>query len=240
MAHPLVASLLDLLFPPRCAGCGQSGTWLCAACLAQVAWIRPPICPLCGEGLTGERRCPRREHHPEMLDGLRSAAWHAGPLRSALHSLKYRGQRVLAEPVGMLLVEAWRREPFPADLVIPVPLHAQRLRERGYNQAALLARELCAATGLPLDERSLRRIRQTPPQVDLRAAERRQNVRGAFSYAGPPLEGRAICLIDDICTTGATLEACATALREAGAARVWAYTVARPRFHPAPPPGSDR
>ncbi|MCL6429788.1 MAG: ComF family protein [Anaerolineae bacterium] len=240
MAHPLLASLLDLLFPPRCAGCGQSGSWLCSACLAEISWIRPPICPLCGEGLTGEGRCPRMEHHPELLDGLRSAAWHAGPLRFALHRLKYRGQRVLADPVGAILVQGWRREPFPADVVIPVPLHPARLRERGYNQAALLARRLCMAVGLPLDERSLRRIRQTPPQVDLRAAERRQNVRGAFSYTGPPLEGRAICLIDDICTTGATLEACAAALREAGAAQVWAYTVARPRYHPAPPPGSDR
>ena len=240
MPPRLLAALVDLFFPPRCAGCGQAGVWFCANCLAQVAWIRPPICPHCGEGLSRAARCPRSGHHPELLEGLRSAAWHAGPLRLALHRFKYRGQRVLAEPLGALLVQAWQHDPLRVDLIVPVPLHPRRLRERGYNQAALLARALSRQTGIPLDERSTRRVRHTPPQVELTAAERRQNVRGAFAYTGPPLAGRKVCLVDDICTTGATLDACAAALRDAGAAGVWAYTLARPRFRAAPAPGSDR
>ncbi|HOR00976.1 MAG TPA: ComF family protein [Anaerolineae bacterium] len=233
MPQRLFSGLLDLLFPPRCAGCGRPGSWLCTACLTQVAWIAPPLCPRCGEPARAPACCPRRHRHPEHLDGLRSAAWHSGPLRAALHRLKYRGQRVLAAPLAGLVVAAWRRDPPPAGLLIPVPLHPTRVRERGFNQAALLAAYVGRELGLPVDARHLARIRATPPQVGLSAGQRLVNVAGAFRYSGPSLHGRAVCLIDDICTTGATLEACAAALREAGAASVWAYTVARPRWDAA-------
>ena len=224
-----LAGLLDLLFPPRCGGCGRRGHWLCPECLAQVEWIVPPICPICGEAAPDAPHCPRRGRHPQALNGLRSAAWYAGPLRTAVHRFKYRGQRVLARPLASILLEAWRREPPPASLLVPVPLHPRRTRQRGYNQAALLAEELGHALALPLDTTHLARIRATPPQVGLTAAQRLANVEGAFHYSGPSLAGHAVCLIDDLCTTGATLEACAVALRQAGATSVWAYTLARPR-----------
>lgn len=239
MRSPL-AGLLDLLFPPRCAGCGRAGHWLCPACLAQVEWITPPICPLCGEAAPSAAQCPRRGHHPQALAGLRSAVWHVGPIRSAIHRFKYRGQHVLAEPLGAIIVEAWRRDPPPAGLLVPVPLHPRRARERGYNQAALLARQLGRALALPVDSAHLVRIRATPPQVGLTASERLANVAGAFRYRGPSLAGRTLCLIDDLCTTGATLEACASALREAGAGSVWAYTLARPRWEAAFAPRKAR
>ena len=223
-------SLLDLLFPPRCAGCGRSGSLFCGACLPQVEWLRGPLCPRCGEPLGLGGLCPRRRRHPVALDGLRSAAWHTGPLRKAIHRFKYSGVRALEGPLGALLLAAWRREPLPAELLVPVPLYAQRLRERGYNQAAILATRLGRGVGLPCDARSLRRTRHTAPQVGLRADERQQNVQGAFSYTGPPLLGKAVCLVDDICTTGATLEACAVALKAAGARSVWALTLARPHW----------
>lgn len=229
----MLRDLLDLLFPPRCAGCGQPGSWLCPACQAAVEWIAPPFCALCGEPVAPGARCPRLGHHPTQLNGLRSAAWHAGPLRLAIHRLKYRGQRVLAAPLAAILAQAWRRDPPPVELLVPVPLHPRRVRERGFNQAALLVRELGRDLHLPVDERSLRRLRDTPPQVNLSAAERLVNVQGAFACSGPALEGRAVGLIDDLCTTGATLEACAQALRAAGARTVWAYTLARPRWESA-------
>ncbi len=230
MAGQWLTSLLDLLFPPRCTACGTPGMWLCPTCRARVRWLAPPICRHCGEPLLPDGRCPRRRHHLEQLSRLRSAAWHTGPLRTAIHRYKYQGRRILAGPLGAILLEAWRRDPPPADLLLPVPLHAQRLRERGFNQAALLVRELARETGIAADERSLRRVRPTRPQVGLSVDERLANVEGAFAYAGPPLEGRAVCLIDDICTTGATLQACAAALREHGARTIWAYTVARPAW----------
>jgi len=174
-----------------------------------------------------------------LLDGLRSAAWHAGPLRTAIHRFKYRGQRVLAGPLGAILLEAWRRQPPLAELLLPVPLHARRVRERGFNQASLLVQGLSRGTAIPVDGRSLLRSRYTAPQVDLKARDRLANVDGAFTYRGPSLEGRAVCLVDDICTTGATLQACAAALRGAGARSVWAFTLARPRWEATLAPGSD-
>ncbi len=142
MATGPLGALLDLLFPPRCVACGRAAAWLCPACLAQVEWLIPPLCPHCGEPLGPGERCPRERRHLPLLDSLRSAAWHTGPLRVAVHRLKYRGQRVLAEPLGAILLQAWRLDPPPADLLVPVPLHTTRLRERGYNQATLLARQL--------------------------------------------------------------------------------------------------
>ncbi len=238
MAGPL-DGLLNLFFPPRCAACGRAGAWLCRACLAEVEWILPPLCPRCGQPLPGGAQCPSRGRHPRQLDGLRSAAWHAGPLRLAIHRFKYRGQRVLAPYLATILVQAWRRDPPPADLLVPVPLHARRLRERGYNQALLLAQALGHEAGLPVDAAALQRIRHTPPQVNLDAAQRLANVAGAFA-CHRALQDRAVCLVDDICTTGATLEACASALRQAGARSVWAYTVARPRWQAGEPAGDAR
>ncbi len=234
MPGSLLTSLLDLLFPPRCASCGRPGAWFCRACLAQVDWLRPPLCLHCGEPLAPGDRCPRRRQHLPLLDGLRSAAWHTGALRVAIHRLKYRGQRILAGPLGAILTEAWRRLPPPADLLVPVPLHPRRLRERGFNQATLLAQRLSGETSIPVEGHWLQRVRHTQPQVELSASERLANVEGAFVYHGPSLAGRAVCLIDDLCTTGATLQACGAALHSAGARSVWAYTLARPHWDAAP------
>ncbi|MDY7080323.1 MAG: phosphoribosyltransferase family protein [Chloroflexota bacterium] len=117
----------------------------------------------------------------------------------------------------------------PIDIIVPVPLHIVRLQERGYNQAALLAREMAHQVGLTVDEQSLVRQRETASQVDLDARQRRQNVHAAFCCSGNGLVGRRVLLIDDVCTTGATLEACAAALYEGGARSVQALTLARAR-----------
>lgn len=117
----------------------------------------------------------------------------------------------------------------PADVIVPVPLHASRLRERGYNQAALLARELAQRAEIALNERTLVRKRATAPQVELSAKERRENVHDAFCCSDDGLAEKHVLLVDDVCTTGATLEACAIALRKSGARSVQALTLARAR-----------
>ncbi len=150
-----------------------------------------------------------------------------GPLREAIHQLKYKGRTSLARPLGQYMGQAWQARPLPADLIVPVPLHPARLRERGYNQATLLADRLARATGLALEERGLQRVRATSPQVDLNAAERKANVQGAFQAEPSRVRGHTIVVVDDVCTTGATLEACSLALQEAGAQRVYAMTLAR-------------
>jgi len=117
----------------------------------------------------------------------------------------------------------------PTDVVVPVPLHAARLRERGYNQAALLAREMAHRVGLAVDEHTLTRQRATAPQVELDAEQRKENVHDAFLCTSSVLAGRHVLLVDDVCTTGSTLEACAVALQKGGACDVWALTLARAR-----------
>jgi len=152
-----------------------------------------------------------------------------GALRKAMHWLKYRGRTALADPLGGLMAEYWAQHPMQFDVIVPVPLHADRLRKRGYNQAALLARQMARRVGLMEEEQTLVRQRSTSRQVDLNAKQRKQNVRDAFHCSGDGLAGKQILLIDDVCTTGATLEACAIALLAGGARNVQALTLARAR-----------
>ena len=224
-----VQAFLDLVFPPRCGGCGRLGDWLCDRCRGQLSWLAPPVCPQCGYPVPRPGRCPRCA--PAAVTGfhVRSAVFFDGPARHALHSFKYAGRRALGEPLAEILVELWAREAPPVQVVTPVPLHPSRVRKRGYNQSDLLARSLARRLGLPLEVHLLQRVRATRPQVGLSVAERWQNVAGAFTCRDGAAAGRGVLLVDDVCTTGATLQAAAAALRQGGAAEVWAFTVARSR-----------
>jgi ComF family protein len=203
----------------------------CEECQRKVEFLLPPLCPLCGYPSTSyDRLCRRCLESTPAIDGIRSVAFFEGPLRQAVHGFKYRGLHSLAVPLASLMSACWRRAPLPADAVVPVPLHRRRLRERGYNQAELLARALGAEVGMPVRKDWLIRTRATSPQVDLDASERRANVAGAFQCPdSSAVAGRQVLLIDDVCTTGATLESCSLPLRRAGAQSVWAFTLARAR-----------
>ena len=220
---------LDLLFPPHCIGCRQAGAWLCADCLAQIPRVEPPFCARCGNAVATGGLCARCRTAPLQIECIRSAVYFEGVLREAVHRLKYYGRTALAEPLGGLMVAYWVQHPMPADVIVPVPLHTARLRERGYNQAALLAREMACRVGLALNEQTLVRRRATASQVKLDARQRKENVRDAFRCSDNALTGKQVLLIDDVCTTGATLAACAVALHEGGARSVQALTLARPR-----------
>ncbi len=219
---------LDLLFPPRCVGCSRTGSWFCSACIASVEPTPAPACRRCGRPGANDELCLRCRKHPAALDGVGVVAVHSGVLREAIHQFKYRPRRELAVPLGQMLFDHWQRARLPVDLVIPVPLHPARQKERGFNQANLLASVFCAHSELPLNAVDLVRERATTPQVGLGAREREANVRDAFSYAGRALTGVRVLLIDDVCTSGATLEACAQALQEGRPKSVWALTLARP------------
>jgi len=180
---------------------------------------------------------------PSHLERIASSAVHSHPLRDAIHSFKYNNGRALARPLGAHMAAFWHQRDFRADLIVPVPLHAGRLAERGYNQSALLAHVLGNAVGVRVSEAVLIRHKATRHQVGLGRIERKQNVAGAFICRGD-VAGRRIALIDDVCTTGSTLEACARALSAGGATSVWAFTLARARWIPiqgdaVPDPGSD-
>jgi ComF family protein len=206
-------TLLNLLFPPRCVACGRGGSWLCPDCVDQILFYEPPWPPLLDD--------------PWPLQGVRAAAHFEGPLREAIHSFKYAGLRVLAGALGEILCDSWDAEPWPVDVIVPIALHPRRQRERGYNQSALLARELGRHTNLPVCEQGLERMTPTLPQVGLNAAQRAENVRGAFRCRDGQLRGHAVLLVDDVLTTGATLRAGALALLDGGVSAVWALTLAR-------------
>jgi competence protein ComFC len=210
-------------------GCGRPHVLLCDACRRSLHYAPAGFCHACGRPLshTGPGLCPLCARQAPSLTDSFAVAYSTGVIRSAIHKLKYSDQSRLAEPLAELLAGWWRDYPLPADVIIPIPLHPRRERERGYNQSALLARRLGQAIGAPVDETSLSRVRDTQPQVGLGHIARRENVSGAFQCTEGALAGRRVLLIDDVTTTGATLEAAAHALKEAGARMVWGLTVAR-------------
>ena len=221
------SALLDLFFPLQCVGCGREGSLICPSCSQTLRRIEPPFCQRCGTPLAGKNRCATCATYHLTIDGIRSIYLFEGTIRRAIHALKYRHLKVMAAHLGQTLANYLRASHLPADVIAPVPLHRKRLRARGYNQAGLLAAELSRQTGLPLVEDWLVRRVDTGAQArTLTAPERWRNVSEAFACSRE-MDGERILLIDDVWTTGATLDACAAALRVAGAGSVWGLTVAR-------------
>ncbi|MDQ7772346.1 MAG: ComF family protein [Elusimicrobiales bacterium] len=226
------AIILNALLPRTCVHCAEdlpAGTEqpLCWACLSSLERPEEPLCPACG--LPGEEGpCAACRAAARPFDVARSAFLFTPPVRSLTHAFKYSGRRALARPLALLMAAELARRPELSgfDAVAPVPLHPSRERRRGYNQAALLARELAGVSGLAFEPGALRRVRATRPQVDLRRKERLENVRGAFE-AGPAAGGRRFLVVDDVATTLATAGEAARALKEAGAAGAAVFTLAR-------------
>lgn len=200
------AAVAAALVPARCAGCDAPGAWLCPACREALE----PVSTRTGGFL------------------LRAAGAHAGPLRHAIHRFKYREERGLADELGALVADLLTEDLARGerlDAVVPIPLHPERARMRGYDQSALLADAVSARTGIPVI-RAIRRIRHAEPQVELDRTARALNVAGAFVGCAGSLRGLRCAIVDDVATTGATGAAAASAARAAGARSVRAYVVA--------------
>ena len=226
--NQLKGRVADFLFPPHCLGCGREGDFLCIRCCRALPRLLPPLCPKCSRPLVQEDRCPICQRWRLEINSIRSPFLFQGVVRQAIHQLKYNNFKALAFPLAQLLAEYVETRPLPVEVIVPIPLHPCRLRQRGYNQSALLARELGRLTSLPVVEDSLSRLRDTPAQVRAPNAEiRRSNVVGVFACRDEKLKGKQVLLIDDVCTTGATLDSCAIALNRAGASSVWGLALAR-------------
>lgn len=221
-------ALWAALFPARCiGGCGRRGVALCDGCRAALPYLDETACARCALPGRGDRPCRGCRHLAPSLVAVRAVCAYEGAAQAAVRALKFRSGQYLGPVLAELLVEAATRRPLAADLVIPVPLAPGRARERGYNQARLLAGGVPEAVGGALAPDLLAR-EDRPAQRTLSAAERRANLVGAFWCPDPAaVAGRRILLLDDVLTTGATLSACAGALAAAGAARVSGLVFAR-------------
>lgn len=229
----LVDAAIALLLAPTCASCERplarpTRGCVCEQCWSGVAMGAAPHCLRCGEParLTDSviTACEGCLTVPVSVQRVRAIGPYTGPLRAILHALKYDGRRSLAAPLAARMRLAGQDLLREAQVVVPVPLHGRRRRERGFNQAA----DLAAHLGLPVVH-ALTRVRSTPSQTTLHADERRTNMHGAFQATAHArtLRGCAVVLVDDVHTTGATLDACAVVLREAGVEVVFALTAAR-------------
>ena len=229
-------AVLSVVLAPSCAACHElldhpTAGPVCHRCWQSILPITPPLCSRCADPLPSWRSisvplslCPRCRRRPSPISCARAIGMYDGSLRAVIHALKYQGRRSLARPLAIMMRARGADVIADADFVVPVPLHPSRRRARGFNQAADLARHL----GTPVLP-ALRRVRATATQTGLPAARRHGNVRAAFALtrAGQRVAGRRVVLIDDVSTTGATLDACARALKEAGVREVRALTAAR-------------
>jgi ComF family protein len=205
---------IDLLFPPRCGGCGKVDTFWCETCQEDIDHIAFPA---------QVRQLP-------AFSGLASSALHTGKIREAVQALKYENVPSVAEPLGQRLAKHLAAQRWMIDTLIPVPLSTTRLKERGYNQAELLAQAVSKHSAIPCASTALRRQKHTESQVTMTAAERLTNVQQAFSADSIFVKDRSVLIIDDVLTTGATLTACGEALLSVGAAAVYGLTVTAARI----------
>ncbi len=231
----IIDPLLSVLLAPACAACDQpldhpTDGPVCEACWQAITPFTPPLCDVCGDPRQSWRTlavefstCPRCRDGRHFVAHARAIGEYDGPLRAIIHALKYDGHRSIARPLARLMIASGGRVLHDADLAVPVPLHRVRKRARGFNQAAEIARHLAIPA---LD--ALKRTRATVSQTDLPAEARHANVRNAFALRRRiDVNGRVIVLVDDVSTTGATLEACARVLLDGGAREVRALTAAR-------------
>lgn len=224
--------MLSFMYPPRCVSCGAiRREVLCSSCLCLISRLYPPLCDRCSSPIQGEY-CARCSNLSLFFDKGAAYGTYEGVLRHAILNLKYRRWLRAVEPLSAMLIEAfqseWNTTLQTAECVVPVPIHPRRLAERSFNQSEQIAWPLCQATGIPLLRDVLQRILFTRPQVGLSGTKRWENVQNAFKVSEPEqVRGRHVLLIDDVMTTGGTLNACAQALKEAGAVHVSVLTLAK-------------
>lgn len=220
--------LADACLPPACTLCGgrTAGALLCAACTADLPW-NTSACPGCALPQAQGVLCPACLHRPRAFDAACAAFTLAAPVQQGIHGLKYQAQFLQANLLAQAFAQHLQQQSHTSpQLIVPVPLHWRRQWWRGYNQSIELAKMIGKALGIAVDAKAAKRLRATPDQIGQSAAQRRRNLKGAF-VVSERVAGLDIALLDDVMTTGATLEELAQACKAAGAARVDAWAIAR-------------
>lgn len=219
---------IDVVYPPECGGCELKGTKWCSACHSEIKKLSFPICKICGAEFNLENEpCPGCTNNTPQYTSLRSFGYFDGSLRNAIHKLKYRKDIGLGLVFAEMLKNLMSYYSIEINLVLPVPLSKARFRQRGYNQAAIIAYPFSISSDLSYSAKALFRTRETRTQIDLSREARKLNVKNAFWANEKIVNNKTILLIDDVVTTGSTLNSCATALFTAGANQVHCMTVAR-------------
>lgn len=212
---PVGTYALNLIFPPMCVHCGRVDSQFCDICLADLVDI--PV--------------TQQESEFEALDGLVSTGIHENLLQSAVQALKYNRALHVAPTLAQRMAHILQKQAWTFDSIVPVPLHTQRLQKRGYNQAKIIAEALASLVSVTCDDAALQKIENTRSQVGLSRNERIANVNAAFTVDSTIIMGKALLLVDDVYTTGATLNACAKVARQAGATAVYGITVTTARLN---------
>ncbi|MFK7801977.1 MAG: ComF family protein [Anaerolineae bacterium] len=222
-------TVIDFILPPVCNGCETAGSLICATCQEKLIWLKEPLCVICGQPNFRSGKCRQCTKVPPPIDKIRSAVLYTDPVTRIMHQFKYYDQFALTRTLTDMMLEPANEliQSNPIDVIIPIPLHSSREAERGYNQAYLLAAELSKRLNIPVVKNGLYRMRQTEMQAQLTRRERAENMDGAFQVGEVNLTNQRVMLIDDVCTTGATLYAAARCLKSAGASHVTGLCVAR-------------
>lgn len=227
LTQNIARTALDWLFPPTCLGCGEEGVFICPECFSKIKLIPRDVCNFCGSFTSKKGKCPNCDGKEHPYVGFRAFAYYDGVIRKAIHHLKYQNDLTIGRYLAGLLKLVYQRTDWEVDLVIPIPIGEQKKQERGYNQAERLAKPFSESLKIPFSSDALIRISEISSQVGLNHEERRENVRQAFAARALLVKDQRILLIDDVFTSGATMEAAATELMGAGAKQVYCLTVAK-------------
>ena len=220
-----------MLFPPICGGCGKAGYRWCPGCQERVPRVLEPLCEKCGIPIRKNGLCEKCQSNPPVYRLMRSWAVFDSPIQNALHTMKYRRNIGLGDSIALQMVGFVNSLQWKLDMIIPIPLGQKRLKERGYNQVALVTRPLAYELGLNYAPQALWKTRDTRSQVGLNISQRRENVSQAYQADPLVVKRKSILLMDDVATTGSTISACAETLLSAGAQDVYALTIARALSH---------
>ena len=220
--------VIDFFFPRSCIECGKVGDFICPQCSGKLPRPIPPLCPRCGKPEPTGTFCHECWGKRNGLDSMRSVFIFDGTVRKAVHLLKYYNLHSISECLGSYMAEYYQNNGLSGDILVPVPLHESRIKERGYNQSLMLAAAISSRVDIPVEAEAITRIRNNRPQARTGSVEeRRKNMENAFNHTGNAVNGLDVIVVDDVCTSGATLEACASVLKAAGARRVTGFTLAR-------------